>query len=136
MLVDAAVLNAATDAVVDLADVGANAAKVQFWSGAMPGTLGGTPAGDLLVEFDLQDPAFGAAAGGIASALGVPLTATGVDDGDMGWFQVLDADGDPLWSDDDIVVSPANGAAVVSTKTVSVGLTVNLVSYQFWVAAP
>lgn len=60
--------SAACDAVVDLCDGGVGAGKLKLKS-----------AGDvLLCTITLADPAFGAAANGVATAAGLPKSGTGL----------------------------------------------------------
>jgi hypothetical protein len=71
---------AGADAVVDRVDVGSAAANgvLRIYSGAQPADADSAPNGTLLLEIDLDNPAFGAAnASGVATASGFPKTAAG-----------------------------------------------------------
>ncbi|HEU4751522.1 MAG TPA: hypothetical protein VFU47_00340 [Armatimonadota bacterium] len=118
--------NAACDAVVDLVDAGSGAGKLRIYDGtrpAGPGTAVSTQT--LLCEVELDDPAFGDSATGAAALAGTPLSGTGVADGTASWFRVVD-------SDDNAVVDGSAGTSsadlILSTTTISVGLTVQITS--------
>ena len=124
-------LDAGVDAIVDLIDVGSGSnGTIEFYSGSRPAAVGDAPTGTHLATVSYQDPAFGASSGTTASALGVPLTTTGLDDGTIGWCRVLDADGNALWDDDDVGTSASNNITV-NTTTVSNGVDFELVSHDF-----
>ena len=130
-----AAATAAADGVVDLLDVGAGLnATLELWSGAMPGTTGGAPAGDLLAEIDYADPAFGAASNGVASALGVPLTGTGLPASgtgtDIGFYRVCDKDGATVWQNDSVSTAGSTGL-VLNTISVSDGVTIEVTSHTY-----
>lgn len=127
-----AVLNAACDAAVDLVDVGAGDGKIQFRTGARPANVTDAAAGTLLAEVTFPATAFGAAASGAAAGAGMPLATTGVADGDIGHFRVLDGGGNVLWDDDDVGTSGT--ALVVNTLTVSNGGDFEATSYTFTVS--
>lgn len=133
MRVANAMLNSACDAAVDLIDVGTgDNGTIEFYSGSPPGSLDGTPAGDLLAVVDFQDPAFGNAGAvtpGVASAVGTPLSTTGVDDGTIGFARVLDADDSVLLDDDDVGTSGNN--ILVNTTAVSIGVDFAVTAYDF-----
>lgn len=134
--VDDDVLNDAADASVDNVDEGTTELNgvVEFYTGSPPATFGDPPGAILLATVDLQDPAFGdAGAGandaGVASAAGVPLDTTGVDDGTVGWARILDRDEVTRWDEDDVGTS--GNAITLNTTTVSTGVDFSLTSYDF-----
>jgi len=124
MRISTAARSAACDAVVDITETGSGTAVLEIYTGSAPGTFGTTPAGTLLVSFDLQDPAFGAASSGVATLLGVPISGTGVGDGTAGFAQVVDQNGDTLMDTEDVGTS--GNVITMSTTTVSTGLDVSL----------
>ncbi len=124
MRIATSVRNAMADAAVDLVDVGAGTAVVEIYTGDAPAAIGDAPAGDLLVSFDLDDPAFGAAAAGVATLLGVPIVGTGVAAGTAAYARVVNQNGDALMDTES--VGTADATVIMSTLTVSVDLTVNL----------
>jgi hypothetical protein len=75
--------NAAADAVVDLLDAGDTAAQVRIYSGTAPADANAALSGNtLLAQLSMSDPAFGAAASGVATASAITqdssADATGV----------------------------------------------------------
>lgn len=108
--------NAMVDALVDLVDVGAGA----------NGSFVVYDAGDVvLATISLQNPAFGDASSGSASALGTPLTATAAATGEAATFSVLDADGAEVWSGT-VGISGSGADAIIDTTAIESGDTVNL----------
>jgi hypothetical protein len=87
------VRNAVADAVVDRLDAGAGAGVVELRTGAQPASANDAATGTLLATVTLADPAFGAAAAGTATLLGVPLEDVADADGNAGWFRAKDSDG-------------------------------------------
>jgi hypothetical protein len=86
--------NAAVDAVVDRADVGAGAATLKIYTGSQPADADTDPAGTLLVTVTLNDPAFGAAASGSAALDVSPVpSGVGVAAGTAGCFAIEDSTG-------------------------------------------
>jgi len=84
--------NAACNAVVDLVDAGAGPGKIRIKSaGAV-----------VIAEVAFADPAFGNAATGVATALGVPLTGAGIAAAGTGTvaatFDVTDSTDTVIWS--------------------------------------
>jgi hypothetical protein len=83
--------NAACNAVVDLVDAGSGAGKIRIKSG------GGT----VIAEITMDDPAFGNAATGVATAAGT-LDGAGIAAAGAGTvaatFDVTDSDNTVIWS--------------------------------------
>lgn len=85
--------NAAADAVVDRLDAGSAAGYVEIRTGSQPATGNDVASGTLLATITLNDPGFGAAASGTATADVSPaLTAAAVATADAGWFRAYDSD--------------------------------------------
>lgn len=88
--------NAIADAVVDRLDAGAGAGYIEIRSGSQPATGDTAASGTLLATHTLSDPAFGAAASGVATAAAigddVSIDATGT----AGWFRAYDSDADAV----------------------------------------
>lgn len=133
MRISTAARNAACDAVVDLVDSGGGTAKLQLWSGSMPGSFGDTPSGNLLAEFDLPNPCFGAASNGVATAnvgsisptQGEAAAGAGTT---VGFVRVVNANGDVVWENDS--VGTGGGAQIVlNTTTISAGADVSVTSW-------
>lgn len=131
-----AAANAAADGIVDLVDGGSGElnGKLELWSGAMPVSTLGTPAGDLLAEIDYEDPAFGAASSGVATALGAPLTGVGLPAAstgtDIGFYRVVNKSGTTIWQNDAVSTAGSTGL-VLNTINVSDGVTVEITSHTF-----
>ena len=81
--------NAAADAVAALIDQGAGAGKVKIYTTAF---------GTLLATFTMSDPAFGAAAAGVATAASLPKSTTGAANGTAAVYEVTDSDDTQLWT--------------------------------------
>lgn len=118
--------SAACDAVVDLVDAGSGAGKLRIYDGtrpAGPGTAVSTQT--LLAEVTLSDPAFGAASSGVAALSGTPLSVTGAAAGTASWFRVVDSN-NVAYVDGSVGTSSAD--LILTTTTISVGLTVQITS--------
>lgn len=118
--------NAAADAVVDLVDAGSAAAQGTLQIRTASG-------GTLLVEIDLDNPAFGAAAAGVATLLGVPLTGTAVASGNAAWADVVDRDGTIVYSGT-VTVTGGGGDFIIDTVAIQTNDTIQLNSHT--VTAP
>lgn len=125
--------NAACDAVVDGIDTGTGGGTVELYTGSPPAAITDATSESLICAFSLDEPAFGDAVGGVASANGLPKTQASNVDGEIGWARVLDEDGNPLWDEDDVSTS-GSSAITVNTTTVSSGVDVELQSYDFSVS--
>lgn len=92
-LISTARRNAATDSVVDALDAGAGAGKLRLYTGTQPASPNSSATGTLLVEFTLNDPAFGSASSGFCFAVlpGGFIAATAAASGQAGWFRGLDS---------------------------------------------
>ena len=113
------------DAAVDRTDVGAGTAVLAVYTGSAPGSIGGSPAGTLLLSFNLPNPAFGAASGsGVATLQGVPIATTGLAAGTATYARVVNRNGDTIFDTESVGTSGTE--VIMSTTTVSVGLDVDL----------
>lgn len=119
--------NAIADAAVDLIDGGTGAGTVKIYSGAQPASANDAASGTLLATFTLADPAFGAAAAGVATANAVADT-TGAADGTAGWFRAeTSTPGTVL--DGSVTATGGGGDMELNTVTISTGVTVSLTSW-------
>jgi len=118
----------------------ANAVTAAIDAGSGPGLLrvyaGTRPAGPdtavtsqtLLLEVELADPSFGAAANGVITLDASPaLAAEGLADGTATWFRIVDSN-DAAILDGKASAAGGGGNLILSTTTVSVGLDVEVVS--------
>jgi hypothetical protein len=123
VFISAAARNAAADAITALVNAGAAGGKLQIRSGTQPAGPDAAATGTLLAELALADPAFTAAAGGVATLAGTPRSATAVADGTASWFRILDSDG-VARIDGSVGISSAD--LIVNTTAVSTGLDVEI----------
>lgn len=117
--------NAKTDAAVDRLDAGAGSGTIKIYSGSQPATANDAASGTLLATFTLAKPAFSAAANGVATLLGVPLTTTGAAAGTAGWFRAADSVGATAF-DGAITTTGGGGQLTLNTTTVSVGVSLEI----------
>lgn len=124
MRISTAARTAMCDTAVDLVDAGTGAGTVQLRDGTAPAGPGSAATGTLIATFTLNDPAFGAAVSGVATADVDPaVTTTAVATGTPTWFRVLDSSSTAIMDGDvgtDMTIAPA---AIV------VGATVTLTSW-------
>lgn len=119
--------NAALDALTALA----NGGTVNLYTGAQPSTPETATAETLLASCTLADPAFGAAANGIATANTISDDAAADATGTAGWFRVLASDGTTALWDGTVGTSGADlnfsSVAFQTGDTISItGFTVTL----------
>lgn len=119
--------NAAVDAVVDRADVGAGAATLKIYTGAQPADADTDPAGTLLVTITLNDPAFDAAASGSAALDVAPaLSGTAVATGTAGCFAIEDSTGVNILQGDVTTVAVGTGDLLLDNTSITTSQTVNI----------
>ena len=126
--------SAAANGVVDLIDGGTGAGSIELWSGAMPGDTTTAPGGDLLCSIDYDDPAFGSASAGVATANGTPLSGTGTAAAgtgtEIGFYRINDGDGTTIWQNDTVATSGSTGL-VLNTTSVSEGVDVEITAHTY-----
>lgn len=125
--------NDMADAIVDKVDAGTSPpGKIQIRTGSQPANPQAAATGTLLATLTFSNPAFGAAAVGVATANSI-TSDTSVDaTGTAGWFRVLDGNGNAIWDGDitatagggdmefDDINFVAGGTAAISSMTVTV----------------
>lgn len=120
--------NAVADAIGDLADSGSGAATLKIYTGSQPATADSTATGTLLATIAVNDPAFDIASGGTAALSTTPaVTGTGIAAGDAGWFRLATSSGSTI-IDGSVSASGGGGNLIMSTVTVSIGLTLSVTS--------
>lgn len=125
--------NAAADAVVDLADAGAAAGTIKVYTGSQPADADDAESGTLLVTFTLNDPAFGAAASGVATLDVSPaISTTASASGTAGWFRLEDSNGVNVL---DGACGSGSGELDLDNLSISSGQTVTINSLTVTVAA-
>lgn len=88
--------NAACNGIVDLIDQGSGAGLLRIRTGAQPTNVGDAESGTLLGTLTFSDPAFGAAATGVATASAITSDTSADASGTAGHFRVLDSDSTAL----------------------------------------
>lgn len=122
-----AALNAAVDAVVDLADAGSGAATLKIYSGSVPANGNTDPAGTLLATVTMADPAFGAASSASASATD-PAAVNASATGTAGCFVLEDSNGNNVLVGDATATGGGGTLELVTTSLVS-GQPVDITSF-------
>ena len=80
--------NAAADAVVDLLDAGDTAAQVRIYDGTPPADANAALSSNtLLAQLSMSDPAFGAAAAGVATASAITQDSSADATGTASFFR-------------------------------------------------
>lgn len=120
--------NAGANGIVDVIDQGSGAGKINFFTGAQPGSVGGTY-GTLLGTCVFSDPAFGNASTGTATASSITSDTSADASGTCTCFNMADSDDNVLSDgtcgqgsgdisfDSNIIVS--GGTIAVSSLTVT-----------------
>ncbi len=131
-----AVSEASCDAIVDLVDGGASNGVVRIFTGAQP-AINGALTGTVLVEFALQDPAFGAAAasgsGAVATLAGTPISEdAALATGTAGYGAILDSDDNVLWTGT-VTASGGGGDFEIDNTSITIGQEVQLTAFTFTV---
>ena len=118
--------NAAADAVVDLIDAGAGAGRVQITK-----TAGNYGAAEIIADIALSDPAFGAAAAGVASASGLPVEDTAANNtGTCVEFRVIDSDLNEIFRGT-VTTTGGGGDMEMPSTSVTVGEPVRITSFTY-----
>lgn len=126
MKISTAAANAALDAVVALLDAGAGAGIIEIYGGTVPASVAAAPGSDLLATITLDDPAFGAASGGVATASVSTTAETNATAGTATFFRASDSDGT------DIIQGTCGTSAadmILNTTTIASGATVSLTAW-------
>lgn len=120
------------NAAVDGVAARANGGKIRIYTGSQPASADDAATGTLLVEFDLQNPAFGAASNGQASLAGVPIQATAGASGTAGWFRMLTSGGGTVL---DGAVGQGSGELSLDNTNIANGQTVRITSLTLSIPA-
>ncbi len=107
--------NAACDAIVDLVDAGTGAGVLEIKSAAS--TVKDT---NKVAELTMSDPAFGAAAAGVATASAI-TSDTNADGGTAGFYTMFDSDDNAVWQG---TVGTSGADINLSSTTIGAGDTV------------
>lgn len=119
--------NALANAVDDTVNGGTSAGTIKIYTGSQPATADTAATGTLLATFTLQDPAFGAASGGVITLAGVPLTVAAVATGTAGWFR-MESNGGATLSVLDGSVGTSGNQINLNTTSITSGVNVTITS--------
>lgn len=125
-----ATVNAMADKVDDLVNGGTPPGTIKVYSGTQPANANTAITGTLLATFTLDNPAFGAASGGVITLGATPLTATGAAAGTATHFRVANGSGATVF-DGDVTATGGGGDLQLNTTTISVGVSVEITSGTF-----
>lgn len=121
-----AVRNAIVDAVVALIDADAGAGTIKIYDGTKPaGPNTAITTQVLLATFNLGVTSYGAAASGVATMAGTPLSTTGLAASTAAWFRIADNTGDPVL---DGTCGTSGQDLNLNTLTISVGVNIQVTS--------
>ena len=119
--------NAACDAIVDLVDGGTGAGTIEIKSADNE-----TQGGNELAIITFQDPAFGAAANGVATAATPMTDETSANAGTASHYVVYDSAGTYIWKG---TVSTSGADLNLSSVSIGAGDTVSITSFTLTVPA-
>lgn len=120
--------NAMADALVDLLDGGAGAATIEIRTGAAPTNTTDADTGTLLGTLTMSDPAFGAAASGVATASSITGDASADATGTAGHFRAKDSNGVVIIQGN-ITVSAGGGALELDDISIVAGGAIDITSF-------
>jgi hypothetical protein len=116
--------NALADAFDEAVNAGSGAGTIKIYSGTQPADANtGLSGNTLLATFTLDDPAFGAASGGVITLAGTPLSATGAAAGTATWARCETSTPGTVF---DCNVGTADATLILNTTTISVGVDISL----------
>ena len=110
------VRNTIADAVVDLIDAGSGAGSLVFYT---------SNTGTALATLTFSDPAFGAAANGVATAATI-TSNTNTGSGTVTWFKALDSDSNIVFEGDVTDDDTGTGSIQLSSVALGTGDTVSV----------
>lgn len=108
-----ALRNVGADAIADQFDGG----TIKIYTGSQPAGAGDATAETLLCTVDIPTPAFGNAAGGVASKTGT-WVGVAVATGTAGWFRMEDS-GNTLVHDGSITATGGGGEIELATTSIN-----------------
>lgn len=127
--ITAAAANAVADAVVDLVDAGAAAGKLKIYDGTAPADAGTALSGNtLLAELAMSDPAFGAAANGVATANTITDDSSADATGTATFFRVTDSNDVVIFQGE---VGTSGSDLNLDSTSISAGVTVSVSSLTY-----
>lgn len=126
--ISTAAQNAHANGVVDLLDAGAGAGTLKIYDGTLPGPNAAAD-GTLLVTITLDDPAFGAAASGVATCNDLDPT-NWVADGTADYWRACDSDGNVVMQGD-CSLTAGTGSLKLSSLTAVTGSPVDVTAWTY-----
>lgn len=120
--------SAAADAIVDLLDAGSGAGYIQIRSGSQPASVATAASGTLLATLTLSDPAFGAAANGVATASAITGDTSADATGTAGWFRVYDSNNTAV-IDGSVTATGGGGDMTLNSVSIVAGGAVNVTAW-------
>src|SRR5687767_9486019 len=124
--------NAAADGVVDRLDLGSAAARLRIYAGTRPTTVNDALSGNtLLAELVMSDPAFGAAAAGVATAGAISSDTSADATGTGSFFRMGQFDGSVFTPELQGEVGTAGADLNLSTTSIAAGGTVQVTSFTY-----
>ena len=120
------VRTAKADAAVDLLDVGSGTAAgyAEIRTGSQPATPATAATGTVLATVALQNPAFGAAAAGVAT-LNDPASVNASATGTAGWVRFYNRSGAVVF-DGDVTATGGGGVMTLSSTSLTSGAPVDI----------
>lgn len=124
-----AAASAAADAVVDLIDAGSGAGTIKIYDGTIP-TNANTAVGSqvLLATLTFSDPAFGAAANGVATASAITSDSSADATGTASWARIADSNGTTIM---DVTVGTSGEDINFNTVSFVTGATIAITSLTY-----
>lgn len=134
-VISTAARNAMCDALVDLLDAGVGAGTLKTYTASQPagpGTAISTQT--LLATLTYSDPAFGAAASGVATASAITDDSSADATGTAAWARSLDSNGLAVF-DCQITATGGGGDLTFNTVSFTAGDAVSITSFTISVPA-
>lgn len=124
-----AAASAAADAVVDLIDAGAGAGTIKIYTATIP-TNANTALGaqTLLATLTFSDPAFGAAANGVATASAITSDSSADATGTAAWARIADSNGNTVM---DVTVGTSGDDINFNTVSFVAGAVISISSLTY-----
>lgn len=121
-------VNAACNAIVDLADTG----YIRIYDGSQPANANTALSGQtLLAELRFGATAFGAASAGVATANAITSDASANATGTASWFRVLKSDGTSVLWDGTVGLDSGTFDLELNTVSIVAGATVAISAMTF-----
>jgi len=108
------------------------AGKIRIYDGTRPASPNDAVTSQtLLVEFDLDSPAYATAVDGVITLAGVPIQATAVATSTATWVRFVESSGTTVVMDMDIGVSGTD--FIIADTSITVGMVCEITSHTYTV---